>query len=611
MDLYDLVVAPFVEFDFMRYALASIFCLALSAAPVGVFLVMRRMSLVGDALSHAVLPGAAIGYMFAGLSLPAMSVGGFAAGLLMALLAGLVSRFTSLKEDANFAAFYLSSLAIGVVLVSKNGSSVDLLHLLFGVDIPALQLIAVSASVTILLMAVMFRPLVLESIDPLFLKAVGGKGGFWHVLFLVLVVMNLVAGFQALGTLMSVGLMMLPAITARLWAKSMGWLMILSVTLALLCGLAGLLFSYHIEIPSGPAIILCCGFPSCLVGRAAFWQNGCAVKNTVRHDFSDGRLNNQAVCFMMMLMLRYITGENMKHWKLGIVAALLTGAAYAAPLPVVTSFSILGDVAKQIGGDRVAVQSLVGANQDSHAYHMTSGDIKKIRSAKLVLLNGLGLEAADVQRAVKQSKVPFAEATKGIQALKAEEGGHHHDHDHEGHHHDHGEFDPHVWTDPVLMGTYAQNVANALIQADPEGKTYYQQRLGNYQMQLKKLHSDAQAAFNAVPAAKRKVLTGHDAFTYMGKRYNIEFIAPQGVSSEAEPSAKQVASIIRQIKREGIKAVFTENIKDTRMIDRIAKETGVNVSGRLYSDALGGAPANSYIGMYRYNVKVLTDAMKK
>ena len=258
------------------------------------------------------------------------------------------------------------------------------------------------------------------------------------------------------------------------------------------------------------------------------------------------------------------------------------------------------------------MQSLVGANQDTHAYHMTSGDIKKIRDAKLVLLNGLGLEAADVQRAVKQSKVPFAEATKGIQALKAEEGDHHHhDHGHEGHHHDHGEFDPHVWNDPVLMTTYAQNVANALIQADPEGKTYYQQRLGNYQVQLKKLHSDAQTAFNAVPAAKRKVLTGHDAFSYMGKRYNIEFIAPQGVSSEAEPSAKQVASIIRQIKREGIKAVFTENIKDTRMIDRIAKETGVNVSGKLYSDALGGAPADSYIGMYRYNVKALTDAMKK
>lgn len=260
--MYDLIVAPFAEFDFMRYALASIFCLALSAAPVGVFLVMRRMSLVGDALSHAVLPGAAIGYMFAGLSLPAMSVGGFAAGMLMALLAGLVSRFTSLKEDANFAAFYLSSLAIGVVLVSKNGDSVDLLHLLFGsvlaVDVPSLLLIAISASVTITVLAVIYRPLVLESIDPLFLQAVGGKGGFWHVVFLVLVVMNLVAGFQALGTLMSVGLMMLPAITARLWAKSLGMLMVLAVALALVCGLAGLLFSYHVEIPSGPAIILCC-----------------------------------------------------------------------------------------------------------------------------------------------------------------------------------------------------------------------------------------------------------------------------------------------------------------------------------------------------------------
>ena len=259
MNFYDLLISPFAEFDFMRYALASIFCLALSAAPVGVFLVMRRMSLVGDALSHA-----AIGYIFAGLSLPAMSIGGFVAGMLMALLAGLVSRFTTLKEDANFAAFYLSSLAIGVILVSKQkDGSVDLLHLLFGsvlaVDIPALQLIAIAASITITALAIIYRPLVLESIDPLFLKAVGGKGGFWHVVFLVLVVMNLVAGFQALGTLMSVGLMMLPAITARLWAKNMGMLILLSVLLALFCGFAGLLFSYHVEIPSGPAIILCCG----------------------------------------------------------------------------------------------------------------------------------------------------------------------------------------------------------------------------------------------------------------------------------------------------------------------------------------------------------------
>ena len=281
MNLYDYLIAPFAEFEFMRYALASVLFLAFSGAPVGVFLTMRRMSLVGDALGHAVLPGAAVGYMIGGLSLPAMSLGGFIAGMLMALLAGLVSRFTNLKEDANFAAFYLSSLAVGVILVSKNGSNIDLLHLLFGsvlaVDLPALQLVAAVAAITVLTLAVIYRPLVLESIDPLFLKAVGGRGGLWHLLFLVLVVMNLVAGFQALGTLMSVGLMMLPAITARLWARNMGMLLLLSVLVALLCGFGGLLFSYYVEIPSGPAIILWCGvcyLVSVLIG----WESGVLPK---------------------------------------------------------------------------------------------------------------------------------------------------------------------------------------------------------------------------------------------------------------------------------------------------------------------------------------------
>lgn len=265
MMLYQYLIEPFIEFSFMRYALASVIFLALSAAPVGVFLVMRRMSLIGDALSHAVLPGAAIGYMVAGLSLPAMSLGGFLAGMVMAFLAGLVSRFTEVKEDANFAAFYLSSLAIGVILVSLNGNSVDLLHLLFGsllaVDLTSLQLMGVVASFTMIALSIMFRPLVLESIDPLFLHAVKGNGGLWHIAFLVLVVMNLVVGFQALGTLMSVGLMMLPAIAARLWVRSMGGLLLMSVVGALVCGVAGLLLSYHhpAGIPSGPTIILFCG----------------------------------------------------------------------------------------------------------------------------------------------------------------------------------------------------------------------------------------------------------------------------------------------------------------------------------------------------------------
>lgn len=298
----------------------------------------------------------------------------------------------------------------------------------------------------------------------------------------------------------------------------------------------------------------------------------------------------------------------MKHWKPAAIAALWSGALYAAPMPVVASFSILGDVAQQIGGERVAVQNLVGANQDAHAYNLTSGDIKKIREARLVLLNGLGLEKAELQRAVKQSKVASAEATAGIKPLAADE--HHHEHNH-GHDHDHGEFDPHVWNDPVLMQRYAANVAIALIKADPAGSRYYQQRFKDYQNVLNQLNNYANQQFGAVAPAKRKVLTGHDSFAYLGKRYQVKFISPQGVSSEAEPSARQIAAIIRQIKAENVKAVFTENIKDGRMIARIAKETGVKVSGGLYADALSsGAPAGTYADMFRYNVRVMSEAMK-
>lgn len=290
----------------------------------------------------------------------------------------------------------------------------------------------------------------------------------------------------------------------------------------------------------------------------------------------------------------------------GLLAALVSAAVSAAPLQVLSSFSILGDVAKQVGGDKVAVSNLVGPDQDAHAYHLTSGDIRKIRSAKLVLLNGLGFEPGDVQRAVRQSKVAYAEATAGIKPLAADHSGHDHGHDH-----DHGRYDPHVWTDPVLMQKYAANVAAALIKADPQNRDHYNRRLQSYTAELKQLDAYARSRFNSIPAAKRKVLTGHEAFAYLGKRYGVQFYAPQGVSSDAQPSAKQVADIIRQLRQNNVKAVFTENIKDTRMIERISRETGAKIGGKLYSDALSkGSAADTYVKMYRYNVDALANAMK-
>lgn len=259
--LYDLLLAPFVEYGFMRRALIACLCLGLGSGPVGVLLLLRRMSLVGDAMSHAVLPGAAIGFLVAGgLSLTAMGIGGVAAGLAVALLSGLVSRTTALKEDASFASFYLASLATGVLIVSLRGSNIDLLHVLFGtilaIDAPALYLVGSIASASLMILAVIYRPLVAECFDPGFLRAVGGRGSLYHFLFLFLVVLNLVAGFQALGTLMAVGLMMLPAAVARLWATTLPAMVVIASAVAAVSGFIGLIASFHLGLASGPTIIL-------------------------------------------------------------------------------------------------------------------------------------------------------------------------------------------------------------------------------------------------------------------------------------------------------------------------------------------------------------------
>lgn len=293
-----------------------------------------------------------------------------------------------------------------------------------------------------------------------------------------------------------------------------------------------------------------------------------------------------------------------------MISLAFSGSLWAEPISVVSSFSILGDVAQQIGGERVQVSNLVPADGDAHAYQLTGGDVKKLANAKLILINGLGLETGDVVRAVKNSKITYAEATAGISPIKHEEHEEHDHHDHAGHDHHH-EIDPHVWHDPVLMQKYVSNVATALIKVDPAGAKYYAARFKNYSAELSKLDAFARQQFNAIPKNQRKVLTGHDAFSYLGKRYGIEFIAPQGVSTEAQPSAKTVAAIVRQIKQTGVKAVFTENIKDGRMVQRIAQETGAKIGGKLYSDALSrDGNAKTYADLFRYNVRVMSGAMK-
>ncbi|WP_377842709.1 metal ABC transporter substrate-binding protein [Bosea sp. UC22_33] len=300
-----------------------------------------------------------------------------------------------------------------------------------------------------------------------------------------------------------------------------------------------------------------------------------------------------------------------------LVASLAFGLAMAtAPfgafaqekLPVVASFSILGDFARQVGGDRVSVTTLVGPDGDAHVYSPTPADAKAMAAARLVLVNGLHFEGW-LPRLVKSSgtKATMAEATKGITPLEADD-----DHDDKGKGgHAHGHDDPHAWQSIANAKVYVTNIRDALSAADPEGKASYEANATTYLAELDRLEGEVKAAIARIPAERRKAITTHDAFGYFVKAYGIAFVAPQGVSTEAEASARDVARIIRQVKAQKIPAVFLENVTNPRLVEQIARESGAKVGGRLYSDALSAAtgPAGTYIRMMKHNISEIEKAL--
>ena len=312
--------------------------------------------------------------------------------------------------------------------------------------------------------------------------------------------------------------------------------------------------------------------------------------------------------------------------RLFFAALAALGVATTSPswatdeLKVVTSFTILGDMARNVGGERVALTTLVGPDGDAHVFEPTPADARALAEADLVIVNGLGFEGW-IDRLVKASgyKGPVIVASEGIAALKAEEEHGHghgdaHDSDekaekHEDHHHE-GEFDPHGWQDLANGRIYVANIARALAAADPAHADDYRRRADAYDDKLVALDRDIRSRLDVVPADRRKVITSHDAFQYFGRAYGIDFHAPVGLSTEDEPSAGEVAALIRQMRDEGIRVLFVDNISDPRLVQQLAREADAVIGGTLYSDSLSGStgPAPTYMDMFRHNVSEIAKA---
>ncbi|MDO9144331.1 metal ABC transporter substrate-binding protein [Rhodoferax sp.] len=278
----------------------------------------------------------------------------------------------------------------------------------------------------------------------------------------------------------------------------------------------------------------------------------------------------------------------------------------AEPIPVVASFSILGDLVRVVGGERVQVTTLVGPDADAHSFEPKPADARAVLKARLFVINGLNFEPW-AEKLAKSAAYQGATvvASRGVKPLQREEAGH-------GHGHGHQDADPHAWQNPQNVVLYVQNIAAGLAKLDPAGASSYQTNAARYAALLKDFDAQARAQFAAVPEAKRKVITSHDAFGYFAAHYQIKFLAPEGVNADATPSAKHVAGLIRQIKREKIKAVFVENMSNPKLIAQLSKDADATLGGTLYSDALSGPnePGSSYLKMMQHNVTQLLAGMR-
>jgi zinc/manganese transport system substrate-binding protein len=290
-----------------------------------------------------------------------------------------------------------------------------------------------------------------------------------------------------------------------------------------------------------------------------------------------------------------------------VLAMGLHGAQAVEPkLPVVASFSIIGDMAREIGGDRIALTVIAKAGVDAHGFAPTPADARAVGEAALVFVNGLGFDGW--MRRLQQSsatKARVVEAAAGVKPIK-DSSGHSH-----GHGHSHGDLDPHAWQSVPNAIIYATAIRDGLIAADPAGRAVYEANAARYIGELQALDGEIRAAIARLPADRRRVVTSHDAFGYFQAAYGLTFIAPRGVSTASEASARDIARIIQQIRREKIAAVFVENISDPRQIEQIARESGARVGGTLFSDALSPpeGPAPTFIRMMRHNIRTISEAL--
>lgn len=569
--LYTLLFHPFIAHTFLRNALLGCTSLALGCGAIGSFLVLRRMSLAADALSHGLFPGVALAFLLWGFHPLLLSVGGACTGIILALVAHWIATKTNLSKDSTFAILVLFSMAFGLFILSAFGGYTDVMHILIG-NILAIShthlfwMVAIS-TLTLCFLALFYRLLVLQAFDSQFFRTAYGPRKWLDFSFLTVVTLNMVCAFQALGSLMALGLLLTPAITARLWARHITTLCVFSGLLAFFSGFIGLLLSYHFSVPSGPLIVLV---------SIAFYGISFLLH------VSPPRLRTPFVvgCVSLFICLFFFIPNRTSHPQ------------------VVVSFSVLEDLTRAIVKDTVTIKSLVPPECDPHTFEPSPQNFADLARANLIILNGLHLENHWLPRVVQAQRGRVVYASQTTTPRYFWEG-------------DIKASDPHAWHDVQAVRRYVRVITKALCKTWPQHATFFQKNAKTYDKKLEELDTWIHTQMARIPREKRIAITTHDAFSYFSKAYGFSFLSPLGPSTSAEPSAHDIAALIRAAKEQRVTAIFFEHKVAPHLTRMLAREAELKVGGTLYADGLSvpDGPASTYIEMIKHNTNILLSAL--
>ena len=571
-----------LNFHFLQNALITALVIGIVGGAVGCFIILRGMSLMGDAISHAVLPGVAISFIL-GIN---FFIGAIIFGLLASTMITYIKSNSIIKSDTAIGITFSSFLALGIILIGVANSSTDLFHILFG-NILAVQDMDmwITIIVSLLVLAtitIFFRPLLLTSFDPILAKSMGVKVTFYHYLLMVILTLVSVTAMQSVGTILIVALLITPAATAYLYVHSLKTMILLSSGLGALASVLGLFIGYSFNIAAGSSIVL----TSALLFLISFFivpkQSGM----------------NKILSTIVLLLLAVVT----------LTACTNKQGSNKDKLRVVTTNSIIADITKNIAGDKITLHSIVPVGKDPHEYEPLPDDVKKTSQADLIFYNGINLETGGnawftklVKNAHKTENKDYFAVSDGVEVIYLEGQS------------EKGKEDPHAWLNLENGIIYAQNIAKQLIAKDPKNKTYYEKNLKSYTEKLSKLDQEAKETFNKIPDEKKLIVTSEGCFKYFSKAYGVPSAYIWEINTEEEGTPEQIKTLVEKLRQTKVPALFVESSVDERPMKTVSKDTNIPIYAKIFTDSIAekGQDGDSYYNMMKYNLDKITQGLNQ